>query len=380
MSGRQLYEAGAARGEWWHVLPSGRVQCDLCPRYCTLDDGQRGFCFVREARGGGMVLTAYGRASGYCIDPIEKKPLYHYYPGSSVLSFGTAGCNLGCRFCQNWQISKARETDTLSRWASPEEVTDTALASGCRGIAYTYNDPIVFAEYAIDCAIEGKKRGLHSVAVSSGYMSPKPREAFYRHMDAANIDLKAFTEEFYRKQCFAHLEPVLDTLCWLKQETNVWLEVTTLLIPGLNDSEDELDRMTDWFVEELGVDTPWHFSAFFPAFKLRRVPPTPLATLRRARRRARDKGIRYVYLGNAHDPEGEATYCGGCGKALIERDVYSIARWNVDVDGCCRFCGRGLKGHFGGAPGRWGSRREPVQMHERSHYRGNPPPVRARFH
>jgi pyruvate formate lyase activating enzyme len=263
----QMIEPGVVRGKWWHRLGDGRVQCDLCPRFCKLGEGQRGFCFVRQARNGEVVLTSYARASGYCIDPIEKKPLHHFHPGTSVLSFGTAGCNLGCKFCQNWDISKARKDSVLSASAGPEAVAEAAIEAGCKSIAFTYNDPVIFAEYSIDCAIAAHERGLKTVAVSSGYMTPEPRREFYEHMDAANIDLKAFSEKFYSGICFAHLEPVLDTLRFLVQETNVWLEITTLLIPGHNDSEEEVGELTQWIVENLGISIPLHFSAFHPSLK-----------------------------------------------------------------------------------------------------------------
>jgi pyruvate formate lyase activating enzyme len=357
-----MIEPGVVRGEWWRALADGRIQCDLCPRACKLHDGQRGFCFVRQARDGGIVLTSYGRASGFCIDPIEKKPLNHFYPGSSVLSFGTAGCNLGCRFCQNWDISKAREMDRLGAWAQPDAVAAAALEAGCRGIAFTYNDPVIFAEYAIDCALAAHERGLKAVAVSAGYISPAARAAFFAPMDAANIDLKAFTEQFYHKLCFASLAPVLDTLRWLKHETAVWLEVTTLLIPGHNDSEDEVARLCDWFAQNLGPETPLHFTAFHPDFKLLDAPPTPAATLRQARAQARAAGLQHVYTGNVDDVAGQSTYCAACGKLLIERDWYELGQWHLDARGRCEFCGARLAGHFDGRPGQWGRRRRPLAL------------------
>jgi pyruvate formate lyase activating enzyme len=362
---REEIEPGVVRGQWWHRLEDGRVQCDLCPRFCKLHEGQKAFCFVREARNGEIVLTSYGRATGYCIDPIEKKPLNHFYPGSQVLSFGTAGCNLGCRFCQNWDISKAREDRILSAWASPAKVAESAAEAGCPSVAFTYNDPIIFAEYAIDCALEAHARGIKSVAVSSGYMTPQARRDFYAHMDAANIDLKAFTEDFYRNICFGHLDAVLDTLTWIKHETQVWLEVTTLLIPGHNDSEDEVGKLCAWFVKNLGAEVPLHFSAFHPDFKMMDVPPTPPATLRRARRQAMAAGLKHVYAGNIHDPEAQSTYCAGCGRMVIGRDVYDITSWNLDAEGRCLGCGRPLAGHFAPTPGSWGTRRRPV-IHSRA--------------
>ena len=363
---REQLEPGVVRGEWWHRLDDGRVQCDLCPRYCRLHDGQKAFCFVREARNGEIVLTSYGRATGYCIDPIEKKPLNHFYPGSSVLSFGTAGCNLGCRFCQNWDISKARETRILSAGASPAEVAEAAVSHRCHSIAFTYNDPIIFAEYAIDCAKAARARGVKTVAVSSGYMTPEARRGFYPHIDAANIDLKAFTEDFYHQVCFAHLDPVLDTLAWLKHDTDVWLEITTLLIPGHNDSEDEVEKLCTWCFETLGPDVPLHFTAFHPDFRMLEPSPTPAGTLKRARAQARAIGLKHVYTGNIRDPEGQSTYCGHCGETLIGRDGYDITAWHLDADGCCAMCQTRLPGHYDASPGRWGSRRAPLSFLGRS--------------
>jgi pyruvate formate lyase activating enzyme len=359
---RTMVEPGTIRGEWWHRLPDGRVQCDLCPRECKLQEGQRGFCFVRQARDGGIVLTSYGRASGFCIDPVEKKPLNHFFPGTSILSFGTAGCNLGCRFCQNWDISKAREADRLTDWAAPEAVARAAEEAGCRSLAFTYNDPVIFAEYAIDCALAAHERGLKAVAVTAGYIRPEPRADFYAHMDAANVDLKGFTDQFYRKLCFAELGPVLDTLRWLKHETRVWFEATTLLIPGQNDSEDEVGRLCDWFAENLGTEVPLHFTAFHPDFKMVDLPPTSAATLRRARQQALKAGLRHVYTGNVHDPQGQSTYCGRCGELLIERDWFALGGWNLDADGRCRHCGTALAGRFDARPGNWGPRRQQVAI------------------
>lgn len=359
---RELLAPGVVRGEWHHKLEDGRIQCDLCPRFCKLHDGQRGFCYVREARGDDVVLTAYGRASGYCIDPIEKKPLNHFYPGSSVLSFGTAGCNLGCQFCQNWDISKAREDSVLSASATPEAIAAAAVDHGCRSVAYTYNDPIVFAEYAIDSAIAAHDRGLKTVAVSSGYMTEAAREEFYVHMDAVNIDLKAFTDEFYHKLCYAKLDSVLDTLIWLREHTNVWLELTTLLIPGKNDSEKEIKQLTEWVVDFLGPDTPLHFTAFHPDFRMMDTPKTPPETLTRARQQGLDAGLRYVYTGNVHDVKGESTYCPGCGEIVIERDWYQLGEWNLDMIGRCRACKTEIAGFFDPKPGKWGPRRQPLSF------------------
>jgi pyruvate formate lyase activating enzyme len=347
---------------YWHRLDDARVQCDLCPRFCKLHEGQRGFCFVRACQGGEVVLTTYGRSSGYCVDPIEKKPLYHFLPGTPVLSFGTAGCNLGCRFCQNWDISKSREIDTLADAASPEAIAEAAVRLGCRSVAFTYNDPVIFHEYAIDVADACRARGIKSVAVTAGEVCPEPRAEFYRHMDAANVDLKGFTEAFYHDVCAGRLQPVLDTLVYLKHETDVWFEVTTLLIPGLNDSDGELEAMTQWYAEHLGPDVPLHFTAFHPDYRLTDRPHTPPSTLRRARRIALKNGLRYVYVGNVHDEEGDSTYCHGCGERLIGRDWYQLTRWNLTAEGHCPKCGAACPGVFEPQPGEWGPRRLPVRL------------------
>src|SRR5438128_1579179 len=322
-------------GRWWILLPEGRIECRLCPRFCKLNEGQRGFCFVRQRVGDRMVLTTYGRSSGFCVDPIEKKPLNHFLPGTSVLSFGTAGCNLACKFCQNWDMSKSREMDTLADSANPEDLAHAAERLGCASIAFTYNDPVVFMEYAIDAADACRARGIKSVAVTAGYMCAEPRAELYRHMDAANVDLKAFTESFYYKICGGALAPVLETLEYLKAQSNVWFEITTLLIPGENDSDAELDRLTLWVAERLGPDVPLHFTAFHPDWKMRDKPSTPAATLSRARDVARANGVRYVYTGNVHDRAGGSTWCHGCGALLIGRDWFDLTRWRLDEDGCC---------------------------------------------
>ena len=346
---------------WWTMLPDGRMECRLCPRFCKLQEGQRGFCFVRQRTGGGMVLTTYGRSSGFCVDPIEKKPLNHFLPGTSVLSFGTAGCTLGCRFCQNWDISKAREFDRLSDAASPDAIAASAKRLGCHSVAFTYNDPVIFAEYAIEVAQACRAQGIKTVAVTAGYITDEARPEFYRAMDAANVDLKAFTEDFYHRLCYAQLQPVLDTLVYLRRETDVWFEVTTLLIPGENDSRGELDRASDWFAANLGPDVPWHFTAFHPDFKMLDKPRTPPATLARAREIARAKGLKYVYTGNVHDRMGGSTWCPACGALLIERDWYELGAYNLDGNRC-RACGCEIAGRFERQPGTWGARRLPVRL------------------
>jgi pyruvate formate lyase activating enzyme len=348
--------------QYWHPLPDGRIQCDVCPRACKLREGQRGLCFVRAREDDAVVLTTYGRSSGFCVDPIEKKPLNHFLPGSSVLSFGTAGCNLACRFCQNWDISKSKEIDTLADAAAPETIARAAADLGCRSVAFTYNDPVIFLEYAADVADACHDLGIRAVAVTAGYVCPEPRRAFFSHIDAANVDLKAFTEEFYVRQSGAHLRDVLDTLVYLVHETEVWVELTTLLIPGHNDSDDEIEQMTRWVVRELGPEVPMHFTAFHPDFRMRDTPPTPPRTLSRAREIALANGVQHAYTGNVHDADGGSTRCPSCGTTVIERDWYELGAYRLTDDGHCRACGASVAGCFDGPAGGWGSRRQPVRL------------------
>jgi pyruvate formate lyase activating enzyme len=346
----------------WHTIDKGRVQCDLCPRYCKLHEGQRGLCFIRANLNGAIVLTSYGRSSGFCVDPIEKKPLNHFLPGTPVFSFGTAGCNLACKFCQNWDISKSREIDTLADSASPQQIASTAHELGCRSVAFTYNDPVIFHEYAIDVARACHERDIKTVAVTAGYVCEEPRKEFYSEIDAANVDLKGFTDDFYVHLTGAHLQPVLDTLLYLKNETDVWFELTTLLIPGKNDSSEELNDMTRWVVDNLGPDVPMHFTAFHPDYKMLDIPATPAQTLNRAREIAINNGVRYAYTGNVHDKQGESTYCHQCGERLIGRDWYVLSDWNLDTEGRCLNCGTLCAGVFEARPGEWGAKRLPVRM------------------
>jgi pyruvate formate lyase activating enzyme len=349
-------------GRWWHALPDGRLQCDLCPRDCRLHEGQRGMCFVRKMQNGRMVLTTYGRSSGFCVDPIEKKPLNQFHPGSSVLSFGTAGCNLACKFCQNWDISKSREMDRLMDAATPEMIAAAAVKLGCKSVAFTYNDPVIFAEYAMDIADACHARGVQTVAVTAGYMHAAARREFYAKMDAANVDLKAFTEDFYFKLTGAHLAPVLETLEYLVRETRVWTEITTLLIPGKNDSVAELAAQCEWIMRHLGPDVPLHFSAFHPDWKMRDIPATPPATLTRAREIALQAGLRYVYTGNVHDESGGSTYCPSCGTAVIVRDWYDIRAYRLDDKGACGHCGAQLAGRYQKFGKPFGMKRIPVRL------------------
>jgi pyruvate formate lyase activating enzyme len=347
---------------YWHRLDDGRVQCDVCPRACRLHEGQRGLCFVRGRVDDQIVLATYGRSSGFCVDPVEKKPLNHFLPGSAVLSFGTAGCNLACKFCQNWDISKSREVHTLADAASPEQIARRALSLGCRSVAFTYNDPTIFWEYAADVADACHDAGVCAISVTAGFMRAAPREEFYRRIDAANVDLKAFTESFYHRVCAAHLEDVLDTLRYLHEETPVWLEITTLLIPGQNDSEAEIDAETAWIAEHLGQDVPLHFTAFHPDYKMRDIPHTPAATLARARSIALRNGLRFVYTGNVHDRAGDTTWCPGCGTALVARDWYDLLDYRLDETGHCESCGYAVPGVYEGGAGSWGRRRLPVRL------------------
>jgi pyruvate formate lyase activating enzyme len=309
-----------------------------------------------------MVLTTYGRSSGFCIDPIEKKPLNQFLPGSSVLSFGTAGCNLACKFCQNWDISKSREMDTLMDEASPRAIAAAARADGCRSVAFTYNDPVIFAEYAMDTADACRELGIKAVAVTAGYIGTEARRDFYAKMDAANVDLKGFSDEFYVKLCGAHLQPVLDTLVYLRHETDVWTEITTLLIPGKNDSDAELEAESKWIMRELGPDVPLHFTAFHPDYKLTDIAHTPAATLTRARKIALAEGLHYVYTGNVHDREGGTTFCPGCAKPVIVRDWYEILSYALTPAGRCRHCDTALPGRYENFGRPWGRRRVPVHI------------------
>jgi pyruvate formate lyase activating enzyme len=362
MTDLDLHDRYTVPGRYWHRLDDGRVQCDVCPRACRLREGQRGLCFVRGRVADQIVLTSYGRSSGFCVDPIEKKPLNHFLPGSAVLSFGTAGCNLACRFCQNWDISKSREIDRLADAAAPDAIADAAVRLDCRSVAMTYNDPVIFLEYAVDVAKACRARGVKVVLVTAGYVCDEPCRELFGHVDSANVDLKAFTHDFYRRVCAGQLQPVLDTLMYLRHQTDVWFEITTLLIPGHNDSDAEIDAECGWIAEHLGADVPLHFTAFHPDFKMRDVPPTPPATLSRARRIALDRGLRFVYTGNVHNPDGGRTRCPGCGGVVVERDWYLIDGYRLTDDGCCLHCGTAIPGRYDGPVGRWGTRRLPVSI------------------
>lgn len=365
---------GAVVGAWWEAdEASGRVECRLCPRKCSLKAGDRGFCFVRENRNDQIVLSTYGRSTGFCIDPIEKKPLNHFHPGSSVLSFGTAGCNLGCKFCQNWDISKSREIARLSETAEPAAIAEAAKKTGCTSVAFTYNDPVIWAEYAIDTARACHALGIQAVAVTAGYISAEPRREFFEVMDAANVDLKGFTEEFYQKITYSHLEPVLETLKYLKHETDVWFEITNLVIPGANDSPGDLRKMCDWILASIGDEVPIHFTAFHPDFRMKDRERTDPDTLNTAYEIARSVGLKYPYVGNVHDNRRQSTACPGCGELLVERDWYQLGRYAIEVDeltgrGRCPNCNASIAGRFSKRPGDWGSRRQPVRISDYSRH------------
>jgi pyruvate formate lyase activating enzyme len=356
------FTPGSKPGGWWHDSDDAtHIVCDLCPRGCVLRPGDRGFCFVRENRDGQIVSTAYGRSTGFCVDPIEKKPLNQFFPGTAVLSFGTAGCNLGCTYCQNWTMSRSRDVEAACETADPVTIASAAVKLGCKSVAFTYNDPIIWAEYAIDTAKACRQAGVKTVAVTSGYITDTARAAFYEHMDAANVDLKGFTDDFYRQYCSGRLQPVLDTLRWIARESKVWLEITNLIIPQANDSPEDIKRMCRWIVEELGPDVPLHFSAFHPDFKLTDRGPTPMSALLTAYDIASQAGIRYIYTGNVVDQQRQHTYCPGCGRAVIERNGYDILSFTIH-SGRCMFCQMPIAGRFEDAPGTWGSRRLPVRI------------------
>ena len=333
----QLHEAS-----WWEAEPGGRVHCYLCPRHCHIHAGQAGFCFIRVNRGGKLYSLGYGSPAALQIDPIEKKPLSHFLPGSLVFSMGTAGCNMGCFFCQNWDISKSRQDQVRSQRVAPEDVPLLALEHGCESIAFTYNEPTIWGEYVIDICKAAKYHGLKTVMVSNGYITREAFHDIYDHIDAANIDLKAFTENFYGKITLTHLQPVLDTLQWLKNETSVWFELTNLLIPTLNDGAEEIGKLSEWVMQHLGPDVPLHFTAFHPDFKLQDKPATPPETLHRARKIALDAGLHYVYEGNIFS-EGAHTGCPSCGELLIRRSWHNVLENNLE-NGACPSCGLAIPG------------------------------------
>lgn len=331
--------------KWWHTTDRGKILCTLCPRYCEIGDGQIGFCFIRQNINGKLYSTGYGRPTGFAIDPIEKKPLNHFLPGSDILSFGTAGCNLGCKFCQNWSISKAKLDDTNALIATPEDIISLAKKYSTPSIAFTYNDPTIFGEYVIDISKLAREEKIRSVMVTAGYIDKDARKEVYKYIDAANVDLKAFTERFYHKLTFSHLDDVLNTLLWLKNETDIWFEITTLLIPGENDSDEEIKHECGWILDNLGENVPLHFTAFHPDFKMKDKDPTSPSTLKRAKKIADAIGIKYCYLGNIHDPESQTTYCSNCKAVMIKRNWHSVTMNNLRNSRCYK-CNAKLAGVF----------------------------------
>jgi pyruvate formate lyase activating enzyme len=338
---------------WWDTASDGRVHCFLCPRHCRLRAGQAGFCAVRANHGGRLVCLTYGAPAAVQVDPIEKKPLFHFLPGTEVLSLGTTGCDLACAFCQNWDLSRARHDEAVPRQLSPEDVVELALEHGCPSIAFTYNEPTIWAEYVLDVCARARERGLATVMVTNGYVTPEAFPDVYGPIAAANVDLKALSDDFYRRHTLARLAPVLDTLRRLRHETGAWVEITNLVIPTLNDDPDDLRRLADWVVGHLGPDVPVHFTAFHPDFRLRDLPPTPPSSLRTARRIAREAGLRFVYEGNVIG-DGAHTSCPGCGRLLIRRSWHEVLEDHL-VDGRCPDCGQAV-------PGRW---KEPTRKEDR---------------
>lgn len=351
---------------WQFDAQADRVTCTLCPRECRLGPEQRGMCYVRKREGNAVVLDTYGRSSGFCIDPIEKKPLNHFLPGTAILSFGTAGCNLACKFCQNHDISKSRQQDSLSAVATPQMIAKAAVEGGARSVAYTYNDPVIFMEYAVDIAAECRARDVKNVAVTAGYISDAARPEFFGAMDAANIDLKAFSPKFYKQLTASDIGPVLDSIVFAVKETECWVEITTLLIPGENDSDAEIEALSSWVLENCGPDVPLHFTAFHPDHRMLSHPRTPHATLTRARGIAQRLSLRHVYVGNVHDKAAQSSYCAGCGALVIARDWHRLSTWNLDDFGACVTCGTQLPGRFEGPPGKQGRKRQRVRIAQAS--------------
>jgi len=336
----QMHEA-----RWWEPSAEGKVHCYLCPRRCHIGEGQAGFCFIRKNVGGSLYNLGYAQPAAIQVDPIEKKPLNHFLPGTRILSLGTAGCNMGCFFCQNWDISKSRSDQVNSEHLEPETVVLAAIEYNCPSLAFTYNEPTIWGEYVVDIAKVAHQMGLKTVMVTNGYITREAVFDVYQHIDAANVDLKAFTETFYAKLTLTHLQPVLDTLKTLRHETNVWFEITTLLIPTLNDGSEEIKQLSGWILENLGDDVPLHFTAFHPAFKLHDRPSTPPETIHRARRIAMELGLKYVYEGNIVSEAGN-TSCPGCRRTIVRRSWHRVSDVRINEDGTCQSCGYKIAGYF----------------------------------
>jgi len=345
---------------WQPIADNGELLCDLCPRACRLKPGQRGACFARVNDDGKMMLETYGRVSGICVDPIEKKPLHHFLPGTPVLSFGAIGCNLKCKCCQNWDISTARSSDRLGKAISPEHMAEIAVRESCPSVAMTYNEPIISLEYAVDIAAACHLRGLKTIAVTAGYITDQARPEFCRVFDAFNVDLKAYSNAFYKNICGATLGPILETLQYIHTHTDAWLEITTLVIPGHNDSDTEIENLSEWIAKNLSPDIPLHLSAFHPDHKMRDTPKTSPVALKRARDIALRSGLRFVYTANIHDIEGDTTFCPNCHKAVIVRDWHTIKTYDLDDTGHCVHCRNLLPGHYQTQVGQWERSYKPV--------------------
>ncbi len=322
---------------------NNKVQCKICPRECILNENQRGFCYVRRNVKGNIILETFGYNTGLAIDPVEKKPLYHFYPESKVLSFGTLGCNMGCLFCQNHHITKVKYPIDQCQKISPEEIVNIAKKYHCKSVAYTYNDPVIFFEYAIETAKLCRQEGIKTIAVTSGYINPEPAKEFFKYMEAANIDLKGFSEDFYKKNCLAHLNPVLESIKYAVKETECFVELTTLIIEGENDQY--IKEECEWILNNLGDCIPLHFSAFFPKYKFLNKKPTEFSTLLKAYNTAKQMGLKYIYTGNISNTDTSTTYCKNCGKPILIRDGYKLTENNL-ADGFCKFCGTKADGEY----------------------------------
>jgi len=339
------YDDFKVEAKYYEELPNKIIKCTLCPRECEVDDMERGFCGVKENIGGKYYTFVHSKPCTIHIDPIEKKPLFHFLPGTTALSLATVGCNMDCKFCQNWQISQIRPEQSQYYFMPPDKIVDAAIKNKSVNIAHTYSEPVIFYEYVYDIGVEAKKKSVNNIMISNGYIQPKPMQELCKYLDAVKIDLKAFTEKFYREVCIGELKPVLDVLELIKKEGK-WLEIVVLLVPTLNDSKDEISRMSKWIVEKLGPDVPVHFSRFHPQYKLKNLPPTPINTLDRARNTAMQEGLNYVYIGNVPGHEGENTFCSKCKNIVVRRRGYFIDSIKIK-DGKCEICGNKIPGVWG---------------------------------
>jgi pyruvate formate lyase activating enzyme len=328
--------------EFYKKLEAREIECQLCPRKCHVGDRERGYCGVRENKGGKYYTLVYNNICSANVDPIEKKPFFHFLPGTSAFSIATAGCNLNCKFCQNWQISQFRPEQIKNFRMTPRDIASTAVQYDCRSIAYTYSEPTIFYEYMKDCAIEGNNDDISSVMVTAGYIEKEPLLKLLPHLAAVKIDLKSFREKYYDEICSGELKPVLDSLVTIK-ESEKWLEIVYLMVPTLNDEPAEIRELCDWIIRELGPDVPVHFTRFHPQYLLKDLPPTPVKSLETAYKIARDKGLNYPYVGNVYGHSGEDTYCPNCGEAIVERSGFRIDSMEIE-NGACKKCGQAIPG------------------------------------